>query len=91
MFEKKLLNELQEGKLAETFFMYGEDMQWCLEFRRLGYHVAYTPVARVLHLMGKSGGAKSDLIEKNNAIFMNMYYSRAERFVIRQLDRLLTP
>jgi GT2 family glycosyltransferase len=91
MFEKKLLLELKDSKLAETFFMYGEDMQWCLEFKKLGYHIAYEPAARVLHLMGKSGGAKSDLIEKNAAIFMNMYYSPAERFVIRQLDRLLIP
>jgi GT2 family glycosyltransferase len=91
MFEKKLLHELPGGKLAETFFMYAEDMQWCLEFRKRGYSIAYEPAAHVLHLMGKSGGAKNNLMEQNARIFMELYYSPAERFFIRQLDRLLKP
>lgn len=91
MFEKKLLNRLKEGKLAETFFMYGEDVQWCLEFRKLGYRIAYEPAAHVLHLMGKSGGAKTDLMKQNEATFMQLYYTPLERFLIRQLNRLLAP
>jgi GT2 family glycosyltransferase len=66
-------------------------MQWCLEFRKRGHRIAYEPAAHLLHLMGKSGGAKSGMMEKNAAVFMNLYYSPAERFLIRQLDRLLIP
>ena len=75
MFRKDLLKQLPGEKLADEFFMYGEDMQWCMEFRRIGYSIAFEPAAIVVHLMGKSGGAKNDLMNKNMQAFMNMYYS----------------
>ena len=80
---------LPEGKLADDFFMYVEDMQWCMEFRKLGYSIAFQPAASVTHHMGKSGGAKSTLIDENMNRFMERYYSRTERYIIRCLDRLL--
>lgn len=69
--------------------MYVEDMQWCMEFRKLGYSIAFQPAAVVTHHMGKSGGAKSTLIDENMNQFMERYYTRFERFIIRCLDRLL--
>lgn len=90
MFRRKLLDSLPGGKLADDFFMYVEDMQWCMEFRKLGYTIAFQPAALVTHYMGKSGGPKSRLIDENMNQFMERYYSRTERFIIRCLDRLLT-
>lgn len=89
MFERRLLSLLPEKKLADDFFMYVEDMQWCMEFRKLGYSIAFQPAAVVTHHMGKSGGAKSTLIDENMNQFMERYYTRFERFIIRCLDRLL--
>lgn len=89
MFERKLLRLLPGKKLADDFFMYVEDMQWCMEFRKLGYSIAFQPAAVVTHHMGKSGGAKSTLINENMDRFMSRYYTRFERFIIRCLDRLL--
>jgi GT2 family glycosyltransferase len=90
MFRRKLLDPLPGGKLADDFFMYVEDMQWCMEFRKLGYTIAFQPTALVTHYMGKSGGPKSKLIDQNMNQFMERYYSSSERFIIRCLDRLLT-
>ncbi|MFZ6012193.1 MAG: glycosyltransferase family 2 protein [Bacteroidota bacterium] len=89
MFRKQQLQLLPQQKLADEFFMYVEDMQWCMEFMKLGYLVAFEPAAEVIHHMGKSGGARSSLMEKNMAIFMNRYYSSFSRVIIRILDKLL--
>lgn len=89
MFRRNLLRDLPEHKLADTFFMYGEDVQWCMEFRKLGYRIGFDPEARILHYGEKSGGAKVALMQKNGEHFMSMYYSRVERTAIRILDSLL--
>ncbi len=36
----------------DTFFMYGEDLDHCVRFRRQGWQVVYLPKARVLHHKG---------------------------------------
>ncbi|MFD1000111.1 glycosyltransferase family 2 protein [Ohtaekwangia kribbensis] len=89
MFERKLLSLLPEQKLADDFFMYVEDIQWCMEFRKLGYSIAFQPAALVTHHMGKSGGAKSVMIDENMNKFMEAYYSPWERKLIKLLDRIL--
>lgn len=89
MFDRALLKKLPGEKLADDFFMYVEDVQWCMDFRRLGYKVAFQPMAKILHYGGKSGGLKPELMHTNEKRFMHLYYSRAERFFIRILDRFL--
>ncbi len=44
------------GPLDERFFMYFEDHDWCLRFRRAGWEVWFAPVADVLHIGGGSEG-----------------------------------
>ncbi len=57
------------GLLDETFFMYGEDMDWCKRFRLAGWPAVFYPGARAVHY----GGASSALapvrfyIEKQKA------------------------
>ncbi len=57
------------GLLDETFFMYGEDMDWCRRFRLAGWPAVFFPGARAIHF----GGASSALapvrfyIEKQKA------------------------
>jgi GT2 family glycosyltransferase len=40
---------IEAGPLREDFFMYGEDLEWCLRFRGKGWHIWYCPDAEVLH------------------------------------------
>jgi GT2 family glycosyltransferase len=87
--QKRILKILPHGKLNEDFFMYVEDMQWCIEFRNLGYSIAFQPAAQVVHHMGKSGGPKSALIDENIDRFMRKYYSSFEIRCMRLLDRVL--
>ena len=89
MFRKKLLQHLPGNKLPEDFFMYVEDMQWCLEFRKHGYRIAFEPGAETLHHMGRSSGPKSAMMELNTNLFMKRYYPRFKRILISKLDAWL--
>lgn len=89
MFHNAILNKLPEKKLADTFFMYGEDIQWCMEFRKIGYRVGFEPTARLIHYLGKSGGTSHVLIEKNMKHFMLQYYAAWHVRLIKVIDYLL--
>ncbi len=89
MFRRALLELLPAGKLADDFFMYVEDMQWCMDFTRLGYRIAFEPRAKVIHHMGQSKGSKLSLMETNNRVFMTKYYPAWRAALIKQLDRWL--
>ena len=42
------------GMLDEHFFMYGEDIDWCLRFWKRGWRVVYFPKAKSTHYVGAS-------------------------------------
>jgi len=42
------------GPLADDFFMYGEDVEWCLRMRRHGWEIWHCPESKVLHYGGQS-------------------------------------
>jgi GT2 family glycosyltransferase len=90
MFKKEVLSDLEGGKLSEDFFMYVEDMQWCMDFKKAGYKIAFEPTARIAHFMGKSGGAKHQFINTNHLLFMKKYYGQLHIFMINIIQRLLT-
>jgi N-acetylglucosaminyl-diphospho-decaprenol L-rhamnosyltransferase len=42
------------GPLDEGYFMYSEEMEWCLRSRAQGWRAAYLPQATVIHYEGRS-------------------------------------
>ena len=44
----------QVGGFDEGFFMYAEDMDWCLRAHRAGWGVSYLPSAEIVHHIGRS-------------------------------------
>ncbi len=40
----------QVGLMDETFFMYGEDLDWCYRIKAAGWRVYYNPAVTVLHI-----------------------------------------
>jgi GT2 family glycosyltransferase len=86
MFRKNLLHMLPEKKLADDFFMYGEDIQWCLEFKKIGYGVAFDPSAEIIHCVGKSGANRLELMDENMQSFMSRYYSLLHRKFLKLID-----
>lgn len=42
------------GLMDESFFMFGEDLEWCYRAKARGWKVFYVPVAKILHFKGQS-------------------------------------
>ena len=89
MFPAKILSQLPNQKLDDRFFMYVEDKLWCKQIKQLGYKIMYNPEAEVIHYMGASAGKKNELMEKNEKIFLELYYNKFEVRVIQILSKLL--
>ncbi len=45
------------GLMREDYFLYCEEVEWCLRGRRKGLRLGYAPGAKVLHLQGTTTGA----------------------------------
>lgn len=89
MFRKQMLLQLPGNKLNEDYFMYGEDIQWSMDFKKLEWKIYFDPRARIIHHMGGSKGNKNELIEKSYQLFLSKNYNGFQRFLIRLLDGLL--
>jgi len=50
----------QGGLLDESYFLYYEDVDFCLTAHRTGWSCWYVPSSRVVHLSGQSTGFPSD-------------------------------
>lgn len=52
LVRREIIEEV--GGLDERFYMYGEDLEWCLRMVRRGYLLLFEPAAVVLHHCSKS-------------------------------------
>jgi hypothetical protein len=48
----------QVGPLDERFFMYFEDMDYCIRLRKAGWKLYYVPRGEIFHLVGQSSGGR---------------------------------
>ncbi|NMB57492.1 glycosyltransferase [Candidatus Beckwithbacteria bacterium] len=79
MIKKEALDKL--GFLDEAFFMYGEDLDWCLRLKNLGLKIGFYPQNQALHLKGFSGREKQDkkIKQKSDLYFwqaMKIFYQK---------------
>jgi hypothetical protein len=51
MIRKKIVETI--GGLDEMFFMYGEELDWCLRTKKAGWKVMYYPKAEIIHYKGE--------------------------------------
>jgi len=42
------------GLFDESFFMYGEDLDWCFRIQQAGWKIYYTPETQIIHYKGES-------------------------------------
>jgi GT2 family glycosyltransferase len=86
----------QVGPLDETYFIYGEDIDWCKRFHDAGWKVVFFPGARAIHF----GGASSSNapirfyieMQRANLQFWRKHHSRfaqAVYFFITLLHQVL--
>jgi GT2 family glycosyltransferase len=58
----------QVGVMDDSYFMYGEEADWCYRFWKAGWKCLFTPRARIMHL---EGGGKST--QRTARVSANMY------------------
>jgi GT2 family glycosyltransferase len=84
MVRKEVINKV--GLLDETYFMYGEDLDWCYRIKEAGYKVIYYPEAVTIHYKGGSSKRKryKTIYEFHRAmyIFYNNHYRNKYNFIV---------
>lgn len=62
------------GGLDESFFMYGEDLDWCFRVQKAGWKVYYVPVTSIIHYKGES-------TKRSNIDELKVFYNAMKLFV----------
>ncbi|MFZ2147129.1 MAG: glycosyltransferase family 2 protein [Sedimentisphaerales bacterium] len=57
MIRRKVVDNI--GMLDERFFMYGEELDWCLRTKKAGWTVMYYPDVEIIHYMGECSKGNS--------------------------------
>lgn len=58
MIRREVIDQI--GLLDDGFFMYFEEVDFCLRAHRAGWRCDYVPASRIVHLAGKSSGIVTD-------------------------------
>jgi len=66
------------GKLDERFFIYGEELDWCLRAKKAGWKVMYYPNAEIIHYKGEC--SKSNSRKATFEFYRSMYLFHKKHF-----------
>jgi GT2 family glycosyltransferase len=79
----------QVGGFDDGFFMYAEDIDWCLRAHQAGWRVCYVPQAVVMHRIGRSSDQRplAMVIQFHRSMirFYRKHYARRWPFGLRWL------
>lgn len=64
------------GLFDESYFLYFEDMDLCLQIQKLGYQIAYLPTAEIVHLFGGSSLGRSVQLSQVYKNSMLLYFKK---------------
>ncbi|MCK4824214.1 glycosyltransferase family 2 protein, partial [bacterium] len=76
MIRRKVIEEI--GLLDERFFMYGEELDWCLRTKKAGWTVMYYPDAEIIHYKGEC--SKSNSRKATFEFYRSMYLFHKKHF-----------
>ena len=68
------------GLFDESFFMYGEDLDWCYRIQQAGWKIRYTPATQIVHYKGES-------TKKGDLRYVRLFYGAMLMFVEKHLTR----
>ncbi|AOZ93314.1 glycosyltransferase family 2 protein [Paenibacillus crassostreae] len=87
MVRRETITEV--GVLDETFFMYGEDIDWCYRIKQAGWGIHYYPLTTIVHLKGGSARRRPTKIiyefHRAMAIFHHKHYKARYPWVINSV------
>jgi len=77
------------GGFDEGFFMYAEDIDWCLRAQQAGWRICYVPEAVIVHRIGASSDQRPVAMvrefHRSMARFYRKHYARRWPWVVRWL------
>jgi GT2 family glycosyltransferase len=76
------------GLLDEQYFMYYEEVDFCLRARRAGWPCWYDPASRVVHLVGQSSGVTDEKKPKKRR--PAYWFASRRRYFLLHFGRLRT-
>jgi GT2 family glycosyltransferase len=76
---------------AETFFMYCEDMDWCLSAHKHHFRVVYFPGCEVTHAIGKSSDNAAERMILEHSRSMWKFYQKHREFFATRIPSYLKP
>ena len=72
MVDKKAVEKV--GLMPEEFFLYYEELEWSVRFRKSGYNIYFQPDALIYHkesmTTGKASPLKTFYLTRNRILFM---------------------
>lgn len=71
------------GLLDENYFMYFEEVDFCLRARKAGWYIWYVPESRVVHLEGASTAGKDGNVRRRP----NYWFESRRRFFLKNYGR----
>ena len=66
----------QAGLLDETFYFYGEDLDWSYRIKQAGWKIFYVPSIEVLHLKGQTSRQQSTRLIHEFYEAMRLFYRK---------------
>ncbi|MBE9224081.1 glycosyltransferase family 2 protein [Phormidium sp. LEGE 05292] len=81
--KKSVFEEISD--FNENYFIYFEDVDWCLKAKQAGYHVVVDPRSVVYHKASQSLGGETSLgklyyMTRNRLLFVSQYYRGIKAF-----------
>ncbi len=64
------------GYLDESFFMYGEDLDWCFRIHESGWKIYYLPETKIVHFKGESS--------KKSEVDLTLQFYRAMKLFVEK-------
>jgi GT2 family glycosyltransferase len=82
MVRRSMLDKV--GLLDEGFFLYCEDVDWCIRMREAGYRLYYLPEAKITHYRGAStkGRRMVGIYHRSLLRFYRKHYAARHSFVV---------
>jgi len=60
------------GEMREDYFLYGEEVEWCLRARAAGLKLGLAPTSNVLHQQGTTTGSVQDMRQRSKtAVYLD--------------------
>ena len=67
------------GLFDESFFMYGEDLDWCYRIQQAGWQIYYTPDTQIIHYKGES-------TRKGELRYVRLFYGAMLQFAEKHFN-----